>query len=393
MVVNQTFTGDVNQLMSELRRLEAQNKKIHDTQAQGARQSKKHHDDAMSYAKEQVGFLKGAALEYLSLEGAIGSVTTAYSEMRERVKGIAEAQKSVNEELLRGISLSGEIAKSAEITARLKSIQGVTPLQTADAFSGVRSGASQETSLARRLDLTEHVAKFGKLGIGLDLRDLGEKSGQISEMFPGKSPEDVVDLTRVAEGKLGNRADRFFSARQSPSIRHLVKSGAYGSEDQAFAEMLTAGIENPTLAKELDSALEKGWQKPHGHEAHTAEGKAKVRLAMAKSKAEQLDILKSLAPEIAAGLGVAGISGLNPDRVAANLKAVREAHGDFEREFAGIAKTPAGRRAEVEQEHAVEAKKAAVDPSDKEMAEIYASIKARRCCNCCFAHDGRKRHA
>jgi len=350
MVVQQTFTGNANQLLAELKRLESQNLKLQQGQAQHAAQSHRQHNEALKFADEQVRAAKRQALGwvtgFVSIERGIDGVKEAYAELGHLMSEVAEKAKENNIEILRSIGLAGEAARAGEIYSRLGKVPGVARSDAAAAYEGVRSGAPNALDLDKRLSLTESVSRYARLGQHIDLRQMGTHAGMMSELFPGKSPDEIADITRVAEQKLGDFAGPFFSRRQFPKIRKLVKLGVYGSEADALGELIPAASDNPTLATELEAATEKRWEKVRGHAAHTEKGKAENRLASAKTPAERAAILRSLNPEIAGELGVHWAAGASPEKSAAVAQAIREAQGNLGREETAFARTPTGAEAQ-----------------------------------------------
>lgn len=363
----QTFTGDVSQLLKELQRLEAQNKKLHETQAHGAKEAKRHHSEAEHHVTEQISSLKHMAIEYLTVEKGIEAVTEAFSAMQEKMKEVAERNKEINQELLRNIALSGQSAHSGEIIAGLKS-SGISLESAEKLFGAIHEGMPGQTNHKTLLAMTRAAAKIPAAVRSGNEGELGEFIGQMATMFPDKSPEEIRDIALVTRQGLGKYAKGFESRRQFPAARQLVQSGFFASPEEGLGTLTAAAETNPRLAQELLNIIQTQHEKPHGQALRSAKGKAEAALS-GKTDAEKAAILRQH-PEFVTALGAKGYEGIAGSTRATDATGrVVGASGEADRMAAALGQTPEG--AEVAAGSRVAATKAAKE------REAYAATGER----------------
>src|SRR5580704_3792128 len=101
------WSGDPSKLLAAYDKLYEADQKHQAQIARTADQKKKHHGDAIGHISAEVTALTGMAVGYASIGKGVEFLGEAYREWHARMKEVAEAQKQINQETLKGIALSG----------------------------------------------------------------------------------------------------------------------------------------------------------------------------------------------------------------------------------------------------------------------------------------------
>lgn len=344
------FSGDAKELLAEMNKIYRENLRLREANQEAAKQSKKHHDEAMSFAKEQIHTVTGMVTGLFTVEKAIETVTEAYHGWQERIEKAGQAQKETNETMLRGIAISGQAKNAVPIQQALSSIPGLPPLEAAKAYEAARAGAPLETDWRRTVGLVGSAgAGIRGLGVGADVPQFVGRAAQVSTLFPDRSTDEIADITRLLENKLGKHADRFFGERKFPDLRKLVESGAFQSPEEALGTAVVAADRNPQLIKGYATATEKHWERPHGRSAmRTAHGRGLAALAKATSAEERGRIIREN-PEAAAAAGLEGIEKFPWEMGTEVGQSLTNQHGVLSQEARDLAAGRAGRQLQAAQ--------------------------------------------
>ncbi len=312
------FSGDPQQLLQAYQQVIAANVKLQEQLANTARQSKRDRDAVTTHISREIGSLKSLGMSYLTLSTAVGAVTRAHDEWRQRLSDIAAKAKETNRELVSTIVLAGQAANAGEIAKRLGSIPGVSGGQARAMFEGLTGGANNQASHGRLLSLTEATAPLAAMGI--DLKAFGQFVGDMANHETRTAPETLVGRAFQIYTQPG--AEKLVGAKMAGPIRKLVASGM--SQEEAWALALEANNKGvPGLVGQLAELVANPYEAPDtkGRTRLTPEEAAKTRLASAATPNERRALLMG-DEEVgrAAGLDVAGLALLDRDVIATSRR-------------------------------------------------------------------------
>ena len=269
MVVQQTFTGNVQPLLAEMQKLAAANASLRAQLQQGATQSKQHHDDLKSQIGEQAKDLVKLAAGYLTIEKGIEFVTGAAREWREEQSALAQVQTQVTKEMVKQVSLAGELNNLAKVRKLLTNVPGATAQQATEAFAGVSQAGPQLSSEMKR-QLAAQVARAAPEGVSLS--DLGSAAGQIAPILEGKSAEEIAGAAKLFQEKTGVHFSEAVAAKKLAPLLKMQQAGAMtGYETLALgtaAADARMGKTVTAIGEKVTGGFDVSGQAGHGAVAH-----------------------------------------------------------------------------------------------------------------------------
>ena len=278
------FSGDPAELLRAYEKIYAANVKMQQQMAAGAQQSRKQHGETLGHLQREVDSLKSLALGYLSIHKGLEMVGDAYAEQRRRIEDATKAQKELNRETLRQITLSGQAAHLTEIEKGLRNVPGATIAEAQSAWRGLQVGG-EGLDWQRQLAIARAVAPAG--GVGLqqpDLERAGQLAGELASFDTSSSPEMIA--ARAMQLATHRNADRIAGAKIAEPLRRLVGSGAVSvPQGLALAVEAASSQEAMGLPKVIADLVTNPYEKPKtkGRQKLTAEETAKMRFAVATS--------------------------------------------------------------------------------------------------------------
>ncbi len=190
------------------------------------------HNKGAEFLVEQVGALKTMAAGYFTVEKAIEVVSEAYGEWAEQIDQLSEKHEEFERAIIRTIAKTGELKNATQITHALESIKGATPEQGRQAYEAI-SGSAPMIGLGKKLELAKETAPMGATGI--DLNEFGSVAGQLAKIFPGKTPQDIADMTAALQRQTGSDFGAFGEHKTARAIGSLLKSGAVKTPEEALS--------------------------------------------------------------------------------------------------------------------------------------------------------------
>ncbi len=344
--VGVTFSGNAGQLQAQYQKLLNMQQQMQGQMGQTAKQSKEHHDAAMHYAKEQIGELTGMAMGLVSAGKAVEAITEGYHEWHAETRALASELRIVNQEVLKGIAISGQAKNAPEILAGLKNIPGMTRKEAGEVYAGVHEGAPLETNPKRLLSMVKAAGQVKSLGVGVEGEDFGKFTGMLSELMPGKAA-DLADMAWTARTKLGRNYESFKSRRQFPNLRALTDLGIFGSPEESLGFAIQGADQSPEMAGKIKEAVEKNYEKPRGIAGHSAHGKGLTALSKAKTPAERWEVIRGN-PNAAAAVGLEGLQRFDWESAGRITEDLRGSRGAISRDREQIAGTREGRGLQAE---------------------------------------------
>ena len=344
------FSGDPQQLLQAYQQLYAANVKLQEQLANTARQSRRDRNAAVDHIMGEVRSVKSLAVSYLTVSSAVGAVSRAYDDWRQRIEGIAAKAREANQELVSTIVLSGQAANASEIARRLGSVPGMSGGQARAMFEGLTGGASNQVSHDRLLNLTASSAPLAALGI--DLKTFGQFVGDLANHEPQSKPDALIARAMQIFSQPG--AEKLVQAKMAGPIRKLVAAGMPQEEAWAFAlEASNKGV--PGLVGQLAGLVANPYEAPQtkGRTRLTPEEAGKARLAAAGSPEARRALLTSDRDVASAvGLDVAGLDLLDPAAIATSARELASGRGTPQDIASALAGTRAG--AQVLSDHEVQ---------------------------------------
>jgi hypothetical protein len=248
-------------MKSLIKQVDGLKQKLKDVQGQ----TEKNKQAGDSWLKGQAGDLHSMAAGWVSVGALVGIATTAYQNLRRETEALGQAHQKLAKDITKALNQAGLLAQGAKVEAALSSIRGATKEQATQAFSGITAGAPG-LGLDRQLQLAREIAP--QAPTGADLHRLGNTAAKFANIMPGKSANDVADLTVAMRQRLGEDFERVGGDEFEASMGKLIAAGM--SPEQAAAIGL-AGVEANLPAK----AINKVSESLYGSDTHVGPRKTK----------------------------------------------------------------------------------------------------------------------
>jgi len=323
--VKQTFTADISDLERKMATLQANYLKLKETLAQVRSESKKGADEFTKWGNAQLGTIKSMALGYASVGAAVGLVTSAMGQWREKMDAAADKSKNMVTTLVEGLEKAGALMKlgaAGDWVEKIVKTKTATEPQAIAAFLGAGAGApgtGTATQQAIAQQALRSARSLGPEAIG----SRAELIGRITSLLE-KTPEQAGGLAAVMTSVEGDDAKEMLSRGFLGGVRALAKSGA-ATPEEAIAIGMTAIQEkmSPRIIESLAAKVASGGKAPHIARGHrpTEEQRAEIEFAR-MTPAERLQTLLAN-PDRMGAEGVTGLDKLgriSPSGVALNLQ-------------------------------------------------------------------------
>ncbi len=346
--VSTKFTGDPQQLLQAYQQLYAANVKLQEQNANTARQSRRDRDEISSHIAGEIRGVTALGASYLTVSSAVGTVTKAYDEWRQRLADIAAKAKEGNHELVRQINLAGHAASAGLVAQQLKNIPGATGAEALAAYRGVTAGTDYKVSPERQVALVRAIAPEGAFGLSeADLESLGEFAGQLATINPQASPQRSAEKAMQIQAQAGRHFEKLRSAKVGQGIRQLVAHNI--PEDYVWGLAIeAASLDSPQLITKLAAASTGPYEAPDtkGRTRLTPEEAAKLKFAAARAGEERFALLLS-DPAVAQAImpGESDVLGrLKQDAASeAGLTIMKGSYAGGEERRRALAASPAGK--------------------------------------------------
>lgn len=310
MSVTQIFSGDTKDLEAAYRKLVAEDIKLRAELQKTASESKKHGHDAAGGIEEmseaigdQVKEIGHMVLGLASIEKGVEFVLDAYGEWREEMKKLGQEHKAFADDLAKSVGASGDIRDAPKIEAIANRMQYASLAETTSAFKEVR-GAAPGMDESRRQELAEAAARTAPL---TDAGQMGRLVGNLGQMLPDKSGEELAGLGLQAQHQAGNSADQLSSNKFLEAVKILQKGGMAAEESLGIGttaiqenlspkllESLAVGIETaPEMVQQKKQKPRRRGEAAEPPEPLTADEEAQNKLAATTSIKERLELAKN----------------------------------------------------------------------------------------------------
>jgi hypothetical protein len=283
------FSSDDREVLAALAKMEGQFNRVKDSAKRMGQESKQSSQEATTMfavgSQQIAGYLTGL----VSINTAISTLQAAYQGWQDRMRKAADEHRTFSQSVIADLTKTGDVFSADKIAQQLQNIQGVTREQSLAAFRGVSAGGPT-ASIDQRLALTREVARLAPTGG--DLARIGETAAELSDMLPGRSAGDVVDITALMMSRAGADSDKLASAGFLRAIASLQQTGAATPAESLGLGLATldANLKPDTIAK-LAEAVNKSVQAPTDLRSRmSAEGQAMSGFAMADPR-ERLRLL------------------------------------------------------------------------------------------------------
>lgn len=310
MSVTQIFSGDTKDLEAAYRKLVAEDIKLRAELQKTASESKKHGHDAAGGIEEmseaigdQVKEIGHMVLGLASIEKGVEFVLDAYGEWREEMKKLGQEHKAFADDLAKSVGASGDIRDAPKIEAIANRMQYASLAETTSAFKEVR-GAAPGMDEKRRQELAEAAARTAPL---TDAGQMGRLMGNLGQMLPEKSGEELAGMGLKLQHLGGNSADQL-SSNNFLKAAKILQKGGMGTEESLglgvtalqenlspkLLETLAVGIETaPEMVQQKKQKPRRRGEAAEPPEPLTADEEAQNRLAATKSIQERLELARN----------------------------------------------------------------------------------------------------
>lgn len=295
MTVTQVFTGDTKDLEKAYLRLEQQNRKMMDA-IKGLHESTKESSNAglEMLAKMGEGFaeqskgIAGSIAGLFSLDKALDFVRESFSEWREEMRQFGQEQLAFAATIAKTIGATTSIVHAPAVERLTRETRYATREETAQAYQSIRQ-TNTTMDQKRAEELTKHVAELAPLG---DVTQLGKTAGQLDQLFPKKSGEEIAGLALKLQQLTGGSADQLTGDSMQRALKLLKAQGM--DEEKSLALGVTALQQNlspkllETLAAQVDEQpkyVRTAGKRP------TEEDRINNQLAATKSPQERLQLV------------------------------------------------------------------------------------------------------
>lgn len=376
------ITSDVSELKNGLAQAQAEIIKLRDRLREATQESKKGHAATIGdlnvvgrATADVTGKLRSMALEYTSIAGVIGVVSSAYATWYEKMEQLYTKVKERNAELRSSLMATGRIAEGPQIREAIEGISNdldVRREKVQAAFSGVITDAP-DLSTQRALQVAGESSRAAGVLDDNGLSAISRRAGRMASVFSGKSANDILDLVHASQARVGPEKSAVLDSREyMAAIGALTESGAMTPE-QAM------GFGNALMNKELPvSILERMSTKVIGTMAQkkaaygqrlSAEDAAWNRIAKLATPTERIDALLEDDEAAKAVLG---------ERVSGRMGRVRRSDIDTEAQILSNAERTDAFRTALSTPMAAEGKKgeARAQKIDRMDAEMEPRAKA-----------------
>lgn len=255
--VKQKFVGDTASADAAIAALERRYNNLESKIRQvgrASRDSSRGASDAMRQLQDNV---TAAVTRYVGMQAVLAGVSRWYQKIAGDIERASTAERKFSTSLIGTLALSGDLPVGADVKRRLQQFRGVTEEQSLGAFGGVRGGAPT-IGVERALELTGAVVglapvlapldKEGKATNLQDLQKLGQVSGTLAEVAPGKAAGDIVDLALALQQVAGARVSELATPAAEKSIRGLMSQGR--SFEEALATV-SVGMQEGLSSEQL----------------------------------------------------------------------------------------------------------------------------------------------
>lgn len=344
-------TADDKDIIAAFKRMQKELEATKQKMREQANESGKAQKQSESWLKSQGSDLQGMVAGWVSVTQAISVVTSAYQKLRQETQALGEAHRKLSGDTVRAISRSGDLANAQQIESAIGSVKGATREQAQLAFEGI-SQAAPGMNLDRRLAIMREVAPLA--ASGADVGQMGNIAAKIGNILPGKSANDIVDITAAMRQRLGEDFARVGGDEFELAMARLVQTGM--NPEQAAAIGL-AGVEQNMPSKSINAIMTAlSDQQEFTGQAKTKEERLKRKFFKSTDPNERFRMLASDPATAQAVLGAKGAVDMSLiGDTSAQQKFLNEAQtADFAAsQLRQLGSFPAGREAVRQQETAV----------------------------------------
>ena len=279
--------SDITQLERDYQKLQRENVKLKDRISDvkveskiGQKQATSMLSSMSNMAKQGANEMRGMISQHFTLGNAASGAVGIYKDWRAEVEKLGQEHSKFTENLVRELTSAGDLLQGPMIQQRLESMPGATREQATEAFAGVALGGPS-LALERRLDIAEHIAR--QAPTGTDLRGLGEFAGELGDMLPQKTADDLADLATKLQAAAGGDAGKLASPSFLRAVQLMQSAGVKPEESLAMGmQALGANLRPDVLGDVADKITDRTLEKKPGADAFNrfVEAPAKQRLDM-----------------------------------------------------------------------------------------------------------------
>lgn len=341
--VTTKFSGDVKDAEAAYRKIERENVRLRDSLSRVKRESREGGDVFQHIFRENLNYLTKTALALVSVEKGIDLVVEAYGEWRRELKELEQANRQLDQSVMKTLGRTGDLAAARRFEETLKGLGPDEKRERLAAFEAVGE-ADPMMHFERRRDIAQQVSR---LAVAHDPAELGRLAGALGKLAPDMAPKQVGGMAVSALDRAGGRAGELTNPALLRSIADLKEAGL--TMEQALAVVITGLRKNLStktiemLATEIEEPRE---TKTHRGRRLTEEERANNALS-GQAAWEKLRLL--LEDEEARGIlkprERAAMKGLTRDQVVAEAQAITmRAPSAIAAEESAIGRSEGGRR-------------------------------------------------
>jgi len=255
MAIEQKFTTDTAELDKAYAKLAQQNTKLIEQNKRLGRQSRQASEEArsgMASVTKQAIALGAALIGSRGVSVAVGEVKNAYADFFQIIDTRGKEAIKFHETLIKNLSEAGDLLQAPRITRELHAEVGVTREDIEAAFTGVTGGAPT-LPLERRIELAKRGSRIGITG--QDTRAFGELMGELAEVFPAKTADDIGDLALSMRQMAGKNIEQLSSRRFLKAVKDLEAAGVSMEKSVGMGMVALQHDIQPSIMTKLADAV------------------------------------------------------------------------------------------------------------------------------------------
>jgi hypothetical protein len=202
-------------LQREMLRLQAREKKRADD-------NKRQGSEFKSIVADQISSLKGMALGLVSVEAAVNQVRVAYEQWDKVMQQAAEHHRQLTEQGIKGLAEVGQLPRAREWFEAARQQKEATPEQFEEIAKGIR-GAGTDLPPSRQRELATAAAPVAATGIPRE--QFGRTLGELAEIFPKKTADDIAQIAYHMQGQVGFDASALADSGFQRAVKALIDKG------------------------------------------------------------------------------------------------------------------------------------------------------------------------